>query len=91
MRKRIISACIGEALFMLAFIPIRAAHADDCYHCNPLWYTFAVAGTAVNGAVTVATAPFQPVNYTYHHRVWVSGHYNRHGHWVRGHWRYYRG
>ncbi len=88
MGKRIISACIGAALFILVLMPIGTAKADE-YYWNPLWYPFAVAGAAVNGAVTIATAPFRPVYYTYHHRAWIPGHYNRHGHWVRGHWRYY--
>jgi hypothetical protein len=87
MGKRIISVCMGTALFVLALIPIHAANADDCVYCNPLLYPFAVAGAAVNGAVTIATAPFQPVYYTHHYKVWVAGHYNRNGRWVPGHWR----
>ncbi len=88
MRKIIVLACVGIALFMS--VPIRPANADDCYYCSPLWFPFAVAGAAVNTAVVIATAPFEPVYYTYHHRVWVPGHFNRYGHWVHGHWRYYR-
>ena len=85
MRKRIISGCIGAALFMLVLIPFRAASAE-CYYCSPLYYPLAVVGTVVGGAVTIVTAPFVPFD----HRVWIPGHYTYHGYWIPGHWRYYR-
>ncbi len=90
MRKRIIKACIAGAIFMPVMIPIRAAKAAGYYYCNPLFYPFAVAGTVVNGAIIIATAPLQPFYYGYHHRVWIPGHFTLYGHWVPGHWKYYR-
>ena len=90
MRKTIFSACIAAALFMIVMIPMRSAKAEVCYYYNPLWYPFAVAGAVVNGAVIVATAPFQPFFYGYERRVWVPGHFTYRGHWICGHWRYYR-
>lgn len=38
------------------------------------------SSTYVGPAVVVAKSP---------NKVWVQGHYDRKGHWVKGHWRYY--
>jgi hypothetical protein len=89
-KKGIISVWFAVVLFMLAPISIRTAKACDGYYCNPLMYPFAVAGTVVNGAVVIATAPIQPFYYETRHRIWIPGHFTMRGHWVHGHWKYYR-
>ena len=49
-----------------------------------------VAPVAVVAPAPVVYAPPRPVYYqpaVYHGPVWIPGHYNRWGDWVRGHWR----
>jgi hypothetical protein len=50
--------------------------APFCPYCGPYYYPPAPA------PAYYAPPPPRP------HRVWVRGHYNSHGAWVPGHWRY---
>jgi hypothetical protein len=58
MRKIIIVASIGLALFMI--VPTTRANAEECNFCNPLLFPLAVAGAVVGTAAAIVTAPFCP-------------------------------
>jgi hypothetical protein len=98
-RKGLILSISLVVLLVLTTVDVQARRC--CY--NSVFLPFAVAGAVVGSvaAITAAVTPAPvypacpgyyapaPVHYGpyYPRSVWIPGHYNRYGYWVRGHWR----